>query len=611
MSIFSLDEEFSQLTVDGNCAILQDEQSTIIQQKKQEYHIEYQSNNDFAIGVQHKNLMSLNPTALPTTRTTPIIITHQATSSIEPIHTAAHGINIADTKSTTLNVTDTYSENNNSFKRNELKAIPIGSRSRRRSSMLSKLSINTPPNTTRILLMENSIKDNSCYMNENVFEEDDDDNDDDNDDDDHTIADDKIGHKHKHIKRKLTDFQPLRVLGKGAYGKVLLVRDHYNNKLYAMKQLKKAEIILIPDEAEGSQKQKDNIDNEGALQKRLERTFAERSILSSLEHPHIVKLFYSFHDNNKLYLLLQYIPGGELFYHLKNLGKLEEDAAAFYAAEISLALKFLHSKGIVYRDLKPENCLLNERGHLVLTDFGLSKQKTNEDGNNSSVNEEDDVETLHSIIGTPEYAAPEILQGIPYTRLCDWYSLGCIVYDMICGKPPYVGVNHKVILNKILKEKQVKLPFYLSEGMKDLLGALLKKDVNKRWNVDKYWKTIPNNNNNGNSNSGNRKRNRSKKSSPSKTTGFQQHFVFRKINWKNMEDGSLQQSSNGPIVPIINDWSLAENFDEEFTNQRLDSDITAPDTGVAPIGCNNTNNNNTVFKGFSYVASSSYLERYF
>lgn len=275
---------------------------------------------------------------------------------------------------------------------------------------------------------------------------------------------------------------------------------------------------------------------------------------------------------------------------------------AFYAAEISCALRFLHKRGVVYRDLKPENCLLDERGHLVLTDFGLSKVSASDDSAdggdvNTNGHEGESVCTLHSIIGTPEYCAPEILEGKPYTQNCDWYSLGCLIFDMLIGKPPYTGVNHKVILNKILKDKIPKIPSYLSEGMKDFLAALLKKDVTKRWDVDKFWNTDG-------------PKLKKKKAGQAKTTSFQAHFVFRKISWLKMETGELQRNTEGPILPIITDWELAENFDSEFTEMRLDSEAQDQPANLQINGFSRSGDKD-VFKGFSYVASSSYLGRHF
>ncbi|QLQ80388.1 hypothetical protein HG537_0D03890 [Torulaspora globosa] len=438
--------------------------------------------------------------------------------------------------------------------------IPLLSdRSRRRSSVLEKFPVSTPPRTRRISVTSASNPVGDSYVDR-----------------------ESLIYGDRGISRCLADFKPVRVLGKGAYGKVILVRDQQTSKLYAMKQLLKAEILLT----EENECQKDEKD----VSKLVERTFAERTILSELEHPNIVKLFYTFHDNAKLYLLLQYIPGGELFFHLKEQGTLDEDTVAFYAAEISCALKFLHGKGIVYRDLKPENCLLDQNGHLVLTDFGLSKKSVEQQ---QVPFECEEVTNLYSIIGTPEYCAPEVLQGIPYTKKCDWYSLGCLMYDMLIGKPPHTGANHKVILNKIQKDNP-RIPHYLSDGMKDMLSALLKKEHTKRWDVDKYWRTTP---------EPKQKRKR-KKAGQEKTSGYTSHFIFRKINWPKLETGEIQRSEPGPILPLITDWALAENFDSEFTSMSYEDTINGIDINIPK-------SSSDYFKGFSYKASCSYLERHF
>ncbi|OXB45240.1 hypothetical protein B1J92_B04301g [Nakaseomyces glabratus] len=472
---------------------------------------------------------------------------------------------------------------------------------RRRSSVLDKFSVYEPEFIRRVSLggagsfpQETQFLDGS-YKECAVFDEEDEDG----------IDGGAIigGDVRTGISREISDFKPIRVLGQGAYGKVILVKDKQTSKLYAMKQLKKAEILIAPTDANTESMDKlaeldKPVDSEDEkLSKRIERTFAERTILSQLEHPNIVKLFYSFHDTSKLYLLLQYIPGGELFFHLKEHGTLEEDTVAFYAAEISCALKFLHSKGVVYRDLKPENCLLNQNGHLVLTDFGLSKSSASNASQEDlgAGNEGEDVNELHSIIGTPEYCAPEILLGQPYTANCDWYSLGCLLYDMLTGKPPYTGANHKVIANKIKNDKQgPKIPYYLSDGMKDVLGALLKSDPKKRWDVDKYWSEPKKDNS--------QKKGQKKKKSKERTSPFQSHFVFRKVDWKGLSSGELQNTTFGPIVPVITDWELAENFDSEFTSMSYEEDDF-----LHPLH----NKSPDAFKGFSFKASGSYLEKYF
>lgn len=352
--------------------------------------------------------------------------------------------------------------------------------------------------------------------------------------------------------RKLSDFKPLRVLGQGAYGKVYLVQDQITGKLFAQKQLRKPAISIISEPHNESDSSKAHLNH-------VTRTISEREILTNItHHNNIVKLFYALQDHDKFYLILEYIPGGELFHHLtssKNaLGNVfKEDHVAFYAAQMALAIKHLHELGIVYRDLKPENCLLNSSGHLVLTDFGLSKNL-----------DDDENKECTSIIGTPEYMAPEVLKGEQYNFKVDWWSLGCVIYDMMSGKPPFTGNSHKVIQEKIIKNK-LKLPYYFSMDAKDLLNKLLNKNPEKRIAVDDQW------------------------------SSFQNHRFFRKINWKELE----QQSCAPPLVPVITDPILAENFLEEFTGMKL----SVNDEEGLEIGVND-------FKGFSYTASESYILRY-
>lgn len=366
-------------------------------------------------------------------------------------------------------------------------------------------------------------------------------------------------------KRVLHDFKPVKVLGQGAYGKVHLVQDKLSKKLYAQKQLRKPAINIV-----------ENSEHDKSLHQHtshVKRTIYERQILSNINHhPNIVKLFYALQDHDKFYLILEYISGGELFHHLthnNSLGNVfKEDHVAFYAAQMASGLRHLHKLGIVYRDLKPENCLLDHRGNLVLTDFGLSKDiGDNEEG-------------CKSIIGTPEYMAPEILKGEEYGFAVDWWSLGCVIYDMMSGKPPFTGNSHKAIQDKILTKK-LSLPFYFSMDAKDLLNKLLNKNPEKRFKIDDDWNKFVN------------------------------HRFFRKLDWKLLE--TQDESLIPPIVPVITDPILAENFAPEFTNLKIsdyniDQGISIPfkekslSTGLdRPF---------ETFEGFSYTASTSFIDRY-
>lgn len=362
------------------------------------------------------------------------------------------------------------------------------------------------------------------------------------------------------VKRLLCDFEPIKVLGQGAYGKVHLVRDQLNGNLYAQKQIRKPQIDVHVDLSTKGEEP-------DLATAHARRTLAERQILSQISHhSNIVKLFYAFQDHDKFYLLLQYIPGGELFHHLtaenNTLGNVFlEDHVAFYAAEMALGLKHLHLLGIVYRDLKPENCLLDTSGHLVLTDFGLSK----------AIETGDTELECRSIIGTPEYMAPEILKGEAYDYPVDWWLLGCVIYDMMTGKPPFTGKTHKVIQDKIIKSKPF-YPKYVSQDAKDILGKLLQKNPAKRIAVDSSW------------------------------DAFKNHRFFRKLDWSAIEE----HLASPPIIPVITDPALAENFSVEFTKMKISNYDLGPGQMSDPVFDTTPH----MFKGFSYTASHSYIEKY-
>lgn len=356
------------------------------------------------------------------------------------------------------------------------------------------------------------------------------------------------------------DFERLKVLGEGTYGKVLLVREKRSGRLFAQKQLKKASMIIE--------------------QKKILQTKTERDILESVRHPYIVKLFYAMQDQEKLYLILEYVQGGELFTYLANQSMLSEDTAAFYLAEMVLALHHLHvNVGVVYRDLKPENCLLDNDGHLVLTDFGLSKVATG-----------DDDERCKTFLGTPEYMAPEILQGEEYDYAVDWWSLGAVAHDLLTGSPPFPGEDYKTILSKIWSTKRMIFPFYLTRDAQNFISRLLTKDPKKRLG----YKDID---------------------------FIKRHSFFDTIDWNKLE--SRDPSLVPPIVPIITDPEKAENFSKEFTEMPLtppayDSALSGSKSENVPIPSrNNSDEKKEVelkhegdqpFKGFSFTASQSFID---
>ncbi|KAL2168286.1 hypothetical protein VTG60DRAFT_205 [Thermothelomyces hinnuleus] len=365
-----------------------------------------------------------------------------------------------------------------------------------------------------------------------------------------------------HRKMTADDFEQLRCLGKGAYGTVLLVKQRTTGRLFAQKQFKKASLVVH--------------------KKLIEQTKTERQILESVNrHPFVVKLYYAFQDQEKLYLILEYGQGGELFTHLSTERMFSEETAAFYMAEMVLALTHLHNDlGVIYRDLKPENCLLDADGHLLLTDFGLSKVAV------------DDADACNSMLGTVEYMAPEVIQGKKYGRAVDWWSLGALGFDLMTGHPPFRGPNNAKIQDNIVRQK-LALPFFLSPDAKDLLTRLLRKDPSKRLgsNMPKDLDTI------------------------------KKHRFFRKIDWKRLAARELEP----PIQPVITDPELAENFSPEFTEMSLspvvsrfadanggkDGDLWGDvdgDSGDRHGGAEDEPYKDDPFGGFSFVASHSLLE---
>ena len=244
----------------------------------------------------------------------------------------------------------------------------------------------------------------------------------------------------------LEDFERLKVLGKGSFGKVVLVRLKTNGKLFAMKILKKEAVVK---------------------RKQVDHTKTERMILEKLRHPFIVRLYYAFQDNDNLYFVTEFMQGGEMFFHLHRNPQYKDKAVIFYLSEILLALEYMHRKNIVYRDLKPENILLDFQGHIKLTDFGLSKilsyQRTR----------------TYTMCGTAEYLAPEIiLEKEGYDTTCDWFSFGALMFEMLCGYHPFPRKGKKI--DPRVYMSPIKIPRYLSDDARNLLSKLLEVNPRKR-----------------------------------------------------------------------------------------------------------------------------------
>ncbi|XP_014676485.1 PREDICTED: ribosomal protein S6 kinase beta-1-like, partial [Priapulus caudatus] len=339
-----------------------------------------------------------------------------------------------------------------------------------------------------------------------------------------TSINEKIGPEH---------FELLKVLGKGGYGKVgsqfQKIKGMDLNKIFAMKVLKKASIV---------RNQKDTA-----------HTKAERNILEAVKHPFIVSLIYAFQTGGKLYLILEYLSGGELFMHLEREGIFMEDTACFYLAEITLALEHLHSQGIIYRDLKPENILLDHSGHVKLTDFGLCKESIMENN------------LTHTFCGTIEYMAPEILTRSGHGKAVDWWSLGALMYDMLTGAPPFTAENRKKTIDKILKAK-LNLPPYLTQDARDLLKKLLKRQVGARLG-----------------------------SGPEDAKPIKAHSFFRHVNWADV----ISRRMEPPFKPALIGDDDVSQFDTKFTKQ------TPVDS---PVDSSLSESAQQVFFGFTYVAPS-------
>ncbi|KAI5170316.1 hypothetical protein PAEPH01_1331 [Pancytospora epiphaga] len=236
------------------------------------------------------------------------------------------------------------------------------------------------------------------------------------------------------------DFEFLSIIGTGAFGKVFLARYLNNNKFYAIKRMNKQ---LLK-----THRQLDNIYNESQILQEV--CFC----------PFIVKFLHTIETDVHIFIVMEYVMGGELFYYIKKYQRFSEYAARFFAAEIIIALKYLHDKDILYRDLKPENILIGADGHVKLADFGFATR----------INE-----NVYTICGTPEYMAPEKLLGSGDAKVTDYWSLGCLIFEMLFGQPPFYDVDTNTTYNRIVGE-QLSIPSGISAQAKDLIERLLMKE---------------------------------------------------------------------------------------------------------------------------------------
>jgi serine/threonine protein kinase len=312
-------------------------------------------------------------------------------------------------------------------------------------------------------------------------------------------------------------------------GKVFLVNEVRTGRIYALKVLRKDNIIR---------------------RNQVEHTKTERSVLGYVRHPFIVGMHMAFQSRDKLYFVLDYCAGGELFFHLGRIGKFSEARSRFYAAEIILAIDYVHSLDIVYRDLKPENVLLTAEGHISLTDFGLSKEGIS---NSSS--------GANSFCGTPEYLAPEILNRQGHGRAVDWWSLGALLYEMLTGLPPFFCQDRERLFEKI-RRNELDYPASVSRPAKSVLKGLLTKDPTQRLG-----------------------------SGPTDAGEIKIHDFFDEIDWDMLANNEIAP----PWRPTITGSLDTSQFDQEFTNMPVFSPASMQRHGFGATPMDNH------FEGFTFT----------
>ena len=308
---------------------------------------------------------------------------------------------------------------------------------------------------------------------------------------------------HKTVKEVcLDDFKVLKVIGRGSFGKVCLVEYLPTHETYAMKSLKKD--LLIE-------------------QEQIQNTLLEKEILQTIDYPLLCGLVFCFQTEERIYFVMPFLSGGELSQHLRKVKTFDEDKVRFYGAQIALALDYLHTKGIVYRDLKPENILMDEKGYLRLADFGMAKKLK-------------DDEKAMSFCGTPEYLAPEIITMEGHDKNVDWWSFGILLFEMLCGLPPFY-VENLDKMYEMIKSSSVKFPkrITLSDDTKDIINRLLEKDPKKRLG------------------------------SQSGIEEIKRHPFFAGIDFDLIE----QKKIPAPFIPDLENDTDVQYFDEEFTNEEV------------------------------------------
>ncbi|XP_026537387.1 protein kinase C zeta type isoform X4 [Notechis scutatus] len=333
----------------------------------------------------------------------------------------------------------------------------------------------------------------------------------------------------------LQDFDLIRVIGRGSYAKVLLVRLKKNDQIYAMKVVKK-ELVHDDEDIDWVQTEK--------------HVFEQAS-----NNPFLVGLHSCFQTTSRLFLVIEYVNGGDLMFHMQRQRKLPEEHARFYAAEICIALNFLHERGIIYRDLKLDNVLLDTEGHIKLTDYGMCKEGLGPG------------DTTSTFCGTPNYIAPEILRGEEYGFSVDWWALGVLMFEMMAGRSPFdiitdnPDMNTEDYLFQVILEKPIRIPRFLSVKASHVLKGFLNKDPKERLGCQPQ-------------------------------TGFSEiksHTFFRSIDWDLLE----KKQATPPFQPQITDDYGLDNFDTQFTSEPVQ--LTPDDEDVIK------RIDQSEFEGFEYI----------
>ena len=330
------------------------------------------------------------------------------------------------------------------------------------------------------------------------------------------------------IKLSYLDFDPLYLIGTGSLGKVILVRYKKNKNIYAMKELSKSKI---------------------KINKQEENSKSERDLMIELTSPFIVNIKFAFQDETKLYIVSEFLQGGDMFYHMHHSTiNFTESTVKFYIIELILAIEFLHENNVIYRDLKPENILMSSEGHIKISDFGLSKKLENQK------------DKAYTLCGTLQYLAPEILKNKGYDKSVDWWSLGCIYYEMLTGNLPFKTNGNKINLD-VFEEK-----IDFDENMNPLLINLISQLLNVN---------------------------------PKKRLGYgaqdakkiKEHQYFNDVDWNKY----LNKEIEPPFVPKLEGELDLRYFDKCFTDEPVNSNRTT---------INSRSNATSEYNGFTYMTQS-------